>query len=115
MPNSGPRTVGVIFVHGIGTQPPRDTLLHWASAITEVLTAWRRGSDAGPIPHALIGEDPVERAAVDRDDSGDERAWVRLSIPETGPDHPAATWLLTEAYWAGEVRAPAFSQALRYL
>src|SRR2546423_13268061 len=28
---------------------------------------------------------------------------------------PAATWLLTEAYWAGTVRAPAFSQTLRYL
>src|SRR5204863_7112197 len=99
----------------IGMQPQRETLLHWANAIVEMLTAWRREFDAAADPRPIIGEDPVTLAAVERDGQADERAWVQLEIPMTDPDHPAATWLLTEAYWAGEVRAPAFGQALRYL
>ena len=34
----------------------------------------------------------------------DERAWVRIAIPHTDADHPATTWLLTEAHWAGRLR-----------
>lgn len=110
-----PSTIGVIFVHGIGNQPPRETLLNWANAIIEVLTTWRRAFDEVPTAHPTLGEDPVEQASVEHDGAADERAWVRIGIPATDAAHPAATWLLTEAYWAGEVRAPAFAQALRYL
>jgi hypothetical protein len=109
------RAVGVIFVHGIGNQPARETLLHWANAIIEVLTAWRREHDEGLAAADVIGEDPVERAAVATDDSAEERVWVRVVIPATDAEHPATSWLLTEAYWAGQVRAPAFGQALGYL
>jgi hypothetical protein len=109
------RSIGVIFVHGIGNQPPRETLLHWATAMIEMLTAWRREFDSGSPTHPVIGEDPVEQAAVEHDGGVDERAWVRIGIPVIDESHPATTWLLTEAYWAGEVRAPAFGQALRYL
>src|SRR5690242_9665897 len=112
MPESAPiRSTGVIFVHGIGMQPPRETLLHWANAIAEVLTAWRREFDEASATHPIIGEDPVESAAVERDEGIDERAWVRLTMPAAGDAHPATSWLLTEAYWAGEIRPPAFSQA----
>ncbi len=31
------------------------------------------------------------------------------------PTIPPTRWLLTEAYWAGRVRAPAFGQAIRYI
>ena len=105
----------MIFVHGIGTQPPRETLLHWANSIVEVLTALRRERDEGAEPGGTIGEDPVERAAVETGAGSDERVWVRIAIPETDASHPATSWLLTEAYWAGQVRAPAFGQALGYL
>ena len=109
-----PRAIGVIFVHGIGNQPPRETLLDWANAIIEVLAAWRREFDQGSTAHPMIGEDPVEQAAIERG-GVDERAWARIGMPATDPDHPATIWLLTEAYWAGEIRAPAFAQAMRYL
>jgi hypothetical protein len=109
------RSIGVIFVHGIGNQPPRETLLNWANSIIEVLTAWRRERDETTLPPDQIGEDPVVRAGVDKGDAADGRVWVRIGIPATDHSHLAATWLLTEAYWAGEVRAPAFGQALRYL
>ncbi len=109
------RSIGVIFVHGIGNQPPRETLLHWANSIIEVLTVWRREHDEQPGSQQPIGEDPVERAAVETGDGSEERVWVRVDIPATDAAHPAASWLLTEAYWAGQVRAPAFGQALGYL
>ena len=119
-PHSGgqvepPGSIGVIFVHGIGNQPPRETLLNWANSIIEVLTAWRRESDEHATADGQIGEDPVEQAGVETGDGQDDRVWVRLGVPSTDPSHPATTWLLTEAYWAGQVRAPAFGQALGYL
>ena len=110
-----PTSIGVIFVHGIGNQPPRETLLNWANSIIEVLTTWRREHDEQPTTATPFGEDPVRQAGVETGDDQDERVWVRIAIPQTDPSHPAATWLLTEAYWAGQVRAPAFGQALRYL
>ena len=89
------RAIGVIFVHGIGTQPPRETLLHWANPIVEVLTAWRREYDERTDPDRPIGEDPVEKAAVEYDNGCDERAWVRIGIPRTDDGHPATSLLLT--------------------
>jgi hypothetical protein len=113
--NAGPPpTVGVVFVHGIGTQPPRETLLNWANPIVEMLAEWRREYDELH-PEEAIGEDPVEAAGIEAIGGTDERGWVRIAIPQTDADHPAATWLLTEAHWAGRVRAPAFGQALRYI
>ena len=118
-PSEGPdaiRSIGVVFVHGIGTQPPRETLLNWANPIVEMLAEWRREHDEGTVdPSHTIGEDPVEAAGIERADGWDERAWVRIAIPGTDAEHPPTRWLLTEAYWAGRVRAPAFAQAIRYL
>lgn len=114
-PNDEPaRSIGVVFVHGIGTQPPRETLLNWANPIVEMLAEWRREYDELH-PEEAIGEDPVEAAGIESIGGIDERAWVRIAIPHTDEDHPATTWLLTEAHWAGRVRAPAFGQALRYI
>ena len=114
-PGLEPRSIGVIFVHGIGNQPPRETLLNWASSIVAVLTAWRRERDETAAPGQLIGEDPVQVAGVETGDDADERVWVRIAVPAVGHGHPATSWLLTEAYWAGQVRAPAFGQAMGYL
>jgi len=66
-------------------QPQRETLLQWANAIVEMLTAWRREFDAAADPHPIIGEDPVTLAAVEHDGQADERAWVQLEIPMTDP------------------------------
>ena len=109
------RSIGVVFVHGIGTQPPRETLLKWANPIVELLAVWRREYDEGMKPAPPIGEDPVEMAAIERSDDCEERAWIQIGIPRTDATHPATTWLLTEAFWAGHVRPPTFGQALRYL
>ena len=111
----GTRSIGVIFVHGIGTQPQRETFLNWSNPIVEMLSELRRERDERePRPEAKVGENPVQTGAVEYDDGGQERSWARIAIPATSAQ-PAATWLLTEAYWAGTVRAPGFGQALGYL
>src|SRR3954467_9902618 len=79
----GRRSVGVIFVHGIGTQPARETFLNWSNAIVEMLAEWRRGHDADAPGSLPLGENPVQTGAVECDDGCGERAWARIAIPET--------------------------------
>src|ERR1700675_3463957 len=83
------RSVGVIFVHGIGNQPPRETLLKWANPIVEMLTEWRREFDEQTKLTQPIGEDPVEQASVEYEQGCEERAWVRIALPQTSDAHPA--------------------------
>lgn len=98
---------GVVFVHGVGTQPERETLDQWANPVIEMLTEWRRGQDQD-CPDPDIGFDPVVGAAI-----GD-RSWVELRIPAR-QGRPEGRWLLTEAYWAGDVVAPTFTDTFTYL
>jgi hypothetical protein len=104
-----PPTTGVIFVHGIGFQPERETLFDWARPIIDVLSAWRTEYDRGH-SEAPIGENPVTAASVaDR-----ANPWIEVDIPPfAGRDHER--WLLTEAHWAADLRAPGFTDAVSYL
>ncbi len=103
-----PARTGVVFVHGIGTQPPRDTFLDWAEPIVRMLGALRREHDQ-TAPNEPVGEDPVRDARVEGD-----RVWAEVEIPAAA-GRAADTWVLTEAYWAGQVRAPGLAMTLRYL
>jgi len=103
------RTTGIVFVHGIGTQPPRETFLNWSEPIVRMLTALRREMDEGAAPGSLVGEDPVSRAGEDGD-----RAWASIEIPAAA-GRGRDTWLVTESYWAGEIRAPSLVTTLGYL
>jgi hypothetical protein len=35
-----PNRTGVVFVHGIGTQPACETFLDWSGSIVRVLSEW---------------------------------------------------------------------------
>jgi hypothetical protein len=104
---------GVVFVHGIGSQKPAETLLQWSAPMIEVLTAWRRRvrgpGDSGP-------DDPVLRAAID---FSSPFPTIELGIPRTiAPDgtvHPAREWLLTEAWWASKVTPPSLTTIANWL
>jgi hypothetical protein len=102
-------TTGIVFVHGIGTQPPRETFLNWSEPIVRMLSALRREADAAAGGGPLEGEDPVSRAGADGD-----RVWARIEIPAAA-GRARDTWLVTESYWAGEVRAPSLVATLGYL
>lgn len=104
-------TVGVVFVHGIGSQRPGETLLDWSRPLIRVLTEWR-------IAHGLP-PDPVTSGDVDF--SGATRPTIELDIPTapaTDPgDAPAAAqrWVLTEAWWASRVQPPSLATMTGWL
>jgi len=106
---AGTARTGVVFVHGIGTQAARDTLFDWAGPIIEVLAEWRREHDERH-PTETIGENPVSAASV----TDPANPWIELDVP-AAERRDRGQWLFTEAYWAGDVRAPSFPEAVRYL
>ena len=103
------RTTGVVFVHGIGTQPERETLFDWARPIVDVMTEWRREHDELH-PDAAFGSNPVGTSSV----SDPANPFIELDIP-AWEGRNRERWLLTEAYWAGDVRAPSFTDAIGYV
>ncbi|MGZ6269857.1 MAG: hypothetical protein ACXWMU_04735 [Candidatus Limnocylindrales bacterium] len=99
-----PSRIGVVFVHGIGTQRPAETFLDWSAPLVQLLSAWR-------LEHGH-GVDPVRRAEFSF--SGTSSPYLELDVPaEAG--HPAQTWLMTEAWWAAQVRAPSLGMMTAYL
>lgn len=108
--------IGVVFVHGIGGQPPGETLLQWSAPIVRVVRNWQ-------IQHGQQ-LDPVRRAEFDF--SGSTIPVIRLSIPgaaleqppaskEGCKDYPAQEWILSEAWWAKDVEAPGVGLMLGWL
>ena len=99
-----PDRVGIVFVHGIGTQQPAETFLEWSAPIVRMLTAWR-------IEHGLAA-DPVVRSEFSF--SGSSQPYLELDIPAVGA-FPARRWVLTEAWWAAQIRAPSLGDAAAYV
>jgi len=96
--------IGVIFVHGIGTQPACETFLDWSGSIVDVLADWR--TEHG------FGQDPVRRC--DYDLSGARLPIVELDVPAYD-GHPAQSWVMTEAWWAATTRAPGLGSMTDYV
>jgi hypothetical protein len=108
----GIATTGVIFVHGIGSQAPGETLLQWSGPIIKAVTAWR--SWAAP-PGPDEPRDPVVGAAMD---FTSELPTITISIPAAdspaGP-LPEARWILTESWWAAKVAPPSLTTMTSWL
>ena len=96
--------VGVVFVHGIGTQAACETFLDWSGSIVDVLSTWLHSHG-----YAI---DPVRRC--DYDLSGQRLSYLELAIPEHD-GHPAASWVLTEAWWAATTRSPGLGSMTNYV
>jgi hypothetical protein len=103
-PRNDPNRIGVVFVHGIGTQPACETFLDWSGSIVRVLSDWRVQHD--------FGEDPVLRCEYDL--SGARLPILELDIPEY-EGHPAQSWVLTEAWWAATTRSPGLGSMTTYV
>ena len=96
--------VGVVFVHGIGTQPACETFLAWSSPIVSALSDWRR-------EHGF-GQDPVLRC--DYDLAGQRLSFLELGVP-AWDGHPAQQWVITEAWWASTTVSPGLGSMTRYV
>ncbi len=101
---SDPNRVGVVFVHGIGTQAACETFLDWSGAVVGVLADWRM--DHG------FGEDPVLRC--DYDLTGARLPILEVEVPEYD-GHAAQTWVMTEAWWAATTRSPGLGSMTAYV
>lgn len=101
--------VGIVFVHGIGSQEAGATLLDWGGKITALLL------DARAIEGAA--GDPVIDCQLDPGPS--ESRYIELQLPEaTNKNHelvPEQHWVMTEAWWAQRVRPPAFGEMAEWL
>jgi hypothetical protein len=99
-----PSRVGIVFVHGIGTQKPAETFLDWSSSMVRMLEAWRLEQG--------FGVDPVVRSQFAFSHSA--LPFLELDIPASG-DRDASRWIVTEALWAEAIRAPSLDVVGRYL
>ena len=105
----GVRHVGVVFVHGIGSQEQGEILRDWGGAIARVLIDFRvaAGTDGDPV------------LATQLDPTAPGRIFVELQLPEStdaqGAAAPEEHWLLTEAWWAHEITPPSFGQMAQWL
>ena len=96
--------IGVVFVHGIGTQPACETFLDWSGSIVGILGSWREG-------HGFAA-DPVRRCEYDL--TGTRLPVLELDVPEY-EGHPAQTWVMTEAWWAATTRSPGLGSMTAYV
>jgi hypothetical protein len=99
-----------VFVHGIGSQRPGETLLDWSRPLIKLLTEWRTAHGLPP--------DPVITSDVDF--SGASLPTIELAIPAgpVGPNDeptPAQRWIMTEAWWAARVQPPSLGTMTRWL
>ena len=108
-----PERIGIVFVHGIGSQRPGETLLDWSRPIVKLLTDWVAGHKRTDTPPGTprvdpaTARDPVATSHVDF--SGSQLPIVELHVPATEADDrtwPAQTWVMTEAWWASRVQPP---------
>ncbi|HET9082970.1 MAG TPA: hypothetical protein VFN41_01100 [Candidatus Limnocylindrales bacterium] len=113
LPRGIARRTGVVFVHGIGTQGPGETFLDWSGAIVELLTDWRAAEAAVDAPPGVERiDDPVWRAEFTFNAASPP--YLELGIPEHA-GVPATTWVLTEAWWASDLRPPDLGTTIDYL
>jgi hypothetical protein len=106
-----PERIGIVCVHGIGSQRPGETLLDWSRPIVKVLTDWIAGhtvpTGAIRVDPATV-RDPVATSHVDF--SGGQLPIVEIAIPaasgDDGATWAAQTWVMTEAWWAARVQPP---------
>ncbi|MBA2380730.1 MAG: hypothetical protein H0V73_01350, partial [Chloroflexi bacterium] len=104
-PAGDPDKTGVVFVHGIGSQVPGETLLQWSEPLIDLLQNWR-------VQHVLSPSDPVVRAEVN---FADGMGAIEVRVPPRPGSHKERTWVLTEAWWASRVAPPSLSTMTSWL
>ena len=103
---TGHDRVGIVFVHGVGSQRKGDTLREFATPLVDWLEEWHRDRASEP---EMAGEFRVTWSELTP--SGNEPAAAGVVIPPwtdraTGHAHAGQVWVLTEAWWASRVEPP---------
>ena len=105
-----PNSVGIVFVHGIGSQRPEEFLLQWSEPVLRTIEVWKRTVPPGDLVLGdRSGPDSVVRAEMDFE--GETIPMITIQVPG---DRGAAseggripqTWVATEAWWAAAIQPP---------
>jgi hypothetical protein len=112
-----PPDLGVLFVHGIGTQPQGETVTGWGDVLIAWLSDWLRhgrGREPSPAPTGIQESGPVRttRARLRRDE---DRALLPHVDVEIDPavEHGAEStqkWRIAESWWADVFQPPRFRE-----
>ncbi len=93
--------LGILLVHGIGTQPAGDTITRWGDVLVKTITQASNGSVVAT----------VERAGKELEGGDGERTEARLRLEHEGKtDH----WLLSEGWWAESFLAPTYFELVSW-
>src|SRR6266566_1393165 len=93
--------LGILLVHGIGTQPAGDTITRWGDVLVKAITQASNGSVVAT----------VERAGKELEGGDGERTEARLRLEHSGKtDH----WLLSEGWWAESFLAPTYFELVSW-
>ena len=123
-----PELTGVVLIHGVGQQLAGETLLSWTRPMVALLAdaaradadrpeAERRLKPLPPGPRSVT--DPVFRASIDF--SGQTFPVVQLRVPgrtDVPADDPRANerkWLVSETWWAAQVKPPTLGAMIEWL
>lgn len=106
--------VGILFVHGIGSQPQSSTLREFGGAVTKWVERWysERPTLADPAPFQ------VHRSVLQLGSTPGDPPWFSVSLPAAPrPDGTRADpqkWVLAEAWWASDIVAPSFAEMWKW-
>jgi hypothetical protein len=98
--------LGLVLVHGVGSQNPGETLLSWSDRLIRMLASLPGLDDFTP-------PDLVFRSTIDL--QGERQSTIELRIPPEESRPRAQHWLLTEAYWAASIQPPSVPTMLAWL
>jgi len=113
--------VGIVVVHGIGPHLAGQTLLEWTRPIISLINDAAEGDPHLVVPGGGARDvtDPVFKANIDF--SGETFPVIHLRIPrrdDVPADDPRGQerrWVVTEAWWASEVRPPTLATMIGWL
>lgn len=104
-----PNRIGVLFVHGIGSQKKGETLVRFGEPFVEWITQWFEGAEWAWAHAQLHGRtvqsvDSIEHSAG----SETEPATFRMHLSYTGYKQTTAqeSWLFAECHWAESFPRP---------
>jgi len=95
-----PFRLGILFVHGLGSQPLGDTLVRWGDALFSVIKRATNGGVTARVESAGLGDGSPDHPT---------EAVVRLNAG----DH-TERWLVAEGWWAESFRAPSYRELVSW-
>lgn len=116
--------LGILLVHGIGTQPQRETLVRWGDALVELIAEatgtpkQSQAEQAAAEGHAAQAEPlaPPLRVTLDRASPGSGTAEdaAEVAIVLETADGRQERWLLTECWWADVFPPPTYGELVSW-